>query len=273
MSLSDKVVVITGGAQGVGRYVARTFAAEGAKVAIADIGPMETISNEVTALGADFLTMKTDITHENEVKALMDQVYQQWGRIDVLINDAGINPHFHVGSPRWPRIRDMPEDQFDRVMRTNLVGTFLCTKHVLPYMESLNAGHIINFGQGNVSEARHADIRPNIGTCVYNVSKISIRAFTRYVAEEEADFNICVLSMSPGGVTQGEAPRVIAGPGIPGGGGGIVTEDSPAWAREHHNSLTVDAVGNRYVLAADAPMEFSGHQVVVRDGALAIASD
>lgn len=267
MSVRGKVVVITGGAQGVGRYVARTFAAEGAKLAIADIAPLETVTSEVEKLEAEALVVTTDVTREEQVRSLMDQVYRRYGRIDVLINDAGIVTHFHVGAPRWPRIRDMDRAFFQKVIDTNLVGTFLCTKHVIPYMESLNAGHIINFGQGSLGAER----RPgpaNIGSCVYNVSKISIRAFTRSVAEEEREFNICIVSMGPG--SGAEVVRQ-AGPGVPGGGGGIVTEDSPEWARER--GRWVESVGNRYVLAAEAPMELSGHQIVVRDGQLAIAPD
>jgi 3-oxoacyl-[acyl-carrier protein] reductase len=268
MSLRGKVVIVTGGAQGVGRYVARSFAAEGAHLAIADIAPMATIVSEAEALGAEVLPVETDVTNETQVRSMVDQVYRRWGRVNVLINDAGIVTHFHVGSPRWPRIRDMPREFFQKVVDTNLIGTYLCTKHVLPYMESLNEGHIINFGQGSTSEAPNAaeSARPgNLGSCVYSVSKIAIRAFTRGVAEEERDFNICIMSMGPGS-------SGLAGPRVgPGGVGGIVTEDSPEWAREAGLSRGVDTVGNRYVVAAEAPMEFSGHQVIVRDGKVEVS--
>ena len=184
MSVEGKVVVITGGAKGIGRWVAGTFAREGARLAIADVSPMENVVAEVQALGAEVLPVKTDVCNENDVRSLMDQVYRRYGRIDVLINDAAIVTHFHEGSPRWPRIRDMDLGFFDRIMRTNLGGTFLCTKHVIPYMESLNAGHIIQFGQGTL-RVEHTN-NPNIGTCVYGVSKVAIRAFARFVAEEGA---------------------------------------------------------------------------------------
>jgi NAD(P)-dependent dehydrogenase (short-subunit alcohol dehydrogenase family) len=259
----------------VGRYVARTFALEGASVAIADIAPMDIVTQEITELGADVLPVKTDITREVDVRSLMEQVHSRWGRIDVLINDAGINPHFHIGKPRWPRIRDMPIEHFNKVLDTNLLGTFLCTKHVLPYMEALNDGHIINFGQGNVSEERRPGAYPNIGMGIYNVSKVSIRAFTRYVADEEREFNVCIMSMGPGGSIRSDQPLppAKAGPGIPGGGAGIVTEDSPEWARQREGAVHVDAVGNRYVIAAEAAIEFTGHQVFVQDGKLYIATD
>ncbi len=268
MAVRGKVVIITGGAQGVGRYVARTFAAEGARIAIADIAPTDTVAREIQKLEAEVLPVRTDVTDEGQVRSMVEQVYRRWGRIDVLINDAGIVTHFHVGSPRWPHIRDMPRDFFQKVIDTNLVGTFLCTKHVLPYMESLNDGHIINFGQGGFSgrgEGRE-ESSANIGSCVYGTSKIAIRAFTQGVAAEERGFNICIVSMGPG-ASGGDAPRQG-----PGGLGGIVTEDSPEWAREAGLSRGVDTVGTRYVVAAQAPMEFSGHQVVVRGGKLEIAA-
>jgi len=271
VSVRGKVIIVTGGAQGIGRFVARTFAQEGARVAVADIAPMDTIVAEIDRLGAESLAVATDVTDENQVRSMVDQVYRRWGRIDALINDAGIVTHFHTGSPRWPRIRDMPRDFFQRVIDTNLIGTYLCTKHVLPYMESLNSGHVINFGQGSLKPTPLSE-RPNIGTAVYGVSKLAIRAFTRFAAEEEREFNICVVSMGPG-TGDAAAPRRAAAPGVPGGGGGIVTEDSPEWAKEAGVGRGVEAVGNRYVIAAEAPMEFSGHQILVRDGKIEIAPD
>jgi 3-oxoacyl-[acyl-carrier protein] reductase len=272
VSVQEKVVVITGGARGIGRYVARTFAAEGAKLAIADLAPMDTVVQEIEHLGAEALPVRTDVTEENDVRSLFDTVYRRWDRIDVLINNAGIAPHFAVGAPRWPRVRDLPLEFFQKVMGTNLAGTFLCTKHVLPYMESLCAGHVINFGQGSL----RAQQRPaNIGSAVYNTSKLAIRAFTRQVADEEREFDICIISMGPGGSLNGAAPRRAAIPGRSrhASVGGLATEDSPAWARNSDGILQVDAVVNRYVLAAEAPMEYSGEQLIVRDGKLEVATD
>ncbi len=267
MSVRGKVVVITGAARGVGRYVAKTFAAEGARLVVADIAPMQTVMGEIQSLGGEVLPVPTDITNEDEVRSLFDRVYRRWGKVDVLVNDAGIAPHFAVGAPRWPKVRDLPLDFFQRVMATNLGGTFLCTKHVLPYMESLCSGHIINFGQGNLSpQARPA----NLGSAVYNVSKIAIRAFTKQIADEEREFDICIVSMGPGGGGARPAPAQQRRHRV---GGGLVTEDSPEWARNSPEMSQIDSVGDRYVVAAEAPMEFSGAQVTVRDGKLQIAED
>ena len=272
MTVQGKVVIITGGAQGVGRYVARTFAAEGARVAVADIAPTDTVVSEVEKLGAEILPIKTDVTNEEQVRSMVQQVHRRWGRIDVLINDAGIVTHFAVGGPRWPGIRDMPQEFFQKVINTNLGGTFLCTKHVLPYMESLQEGHIINFGQGRFSARPLPEVRPghppNTGSCTYAVSKIAIRAFTRGVAEEESRYNICIMSMGPGHDGTG-APLV--GPGLT--RAGIITDDSPEWAHEAGLSKRVETVGKRYVVAAEAGMEFSGQQVALVDGKLIIVED
>ena len=113
MAVKDKVVIITGGAMGIGRYNARAFAAAGAKLAIADVASMETVASEVAALGAEVLPVQTDIRDEEQARMLMARVHEHYGRIDVLINGAGIVTHFQSGAPRWPRISDMESSFFD----------------------------------------------------------------------------------------------------------------------------------------------------------------
>ena len=258
MAVRDKVVVITGGAMGIGRYNARVFAEAGAKLAIADLAPMETVAAEVAERGAAVLPVQVDIRDEEAVRRMMERVNEHYGRIDVLINDAGIVTHFQSGSPRWPRIADMESSFFDNVMRTNLMGTFHCTKHAIPYMREQGGGHIINFGQGNVRNEREPD---SLGACVYHVSKVSIRAFTAEVAYEERENNICVVSMGPGG-----------GGNRPDGRRGIATDETPEENRPKMNWVG-DIVRDRYVLACDAPMELSGKQITVEDGKLVAMSD
>ena len=251
MSVKGKIVIITGGAMGIGRFVAGTFATEGARLAIADIAPMDTVAREVEALGAEVFPVKTDITVEAEVRSLMEQVNRHYGRIDVLLNNAAIVTHFNAGRPRWPRIRDMDQSFFEKVIRTNLMGTILCTKHVVPYMEKQRSGHIINVGQGSVARETTPG---SLGSCVYGTTKVAIRAFTQRVAPEEREFNICIVSMGPGSAD---------------GRRGIITEGTPEENRPFMSPI--ESVGNRYVIAAEAPMEFTGHQVSVRNGVLEIA--
>ena len=258
MAVKDKVVIITGGAMGIGRYNARAFAAAGAKLAIADVASMETVASEVAALGAEVLPVQTDIRDEEQARMLMARVHEHYGRIDVLINGAGIVTHFQSGAPRWPRISDMGSSFFDNVMRTNLIGTFHCTKRAIPYLRAQGGGHIINFGQSNVRNDREPD---SIGAAVYHVSKIAIRAFTIEVATEERGNDICIVSMGPG-----------SGGANPDGRRGIATDETSAEYRERMNWVD-DIVQDRYLLAAEAPMELSGQQITVKDGRLVPLSD
>lgn len=243
MTLQGKVVIITGGAMGIGRYNARLFAAEGARLAVADVAPMDTVAGEVAQLGGKLMAVPTDVRNEEQVQELMSQVHGRYGQIDVLINGAAIVTHFGW-SPRWLPVKDMDLEFFDKVMRTNLYGTFLCTKHVLPYMQAQRSGHIINFGQARVFGA---ESRPEAGAAIYHVTKVGVEVFTEEVAPELREFNICMVSMSPGATA---------------------TEEAPLEVRTRMRG--VEAIGNRYLLAAEAPMELSGHHVAVEEGRLVI---
>lgn len=238
--IQGQVVIVTGAARGIGRYIARTFAEVGAKLAAADILPLDTTLAELRGLGAETLGLEVDVRDEDRVRAMMEQVNGRFGRIDALVNNAAIPTHF--GGPLgsdwqkpWPRIRDMDKNFWDRIIDTNLGGTFLCTKHVLPYMERQRSGHIINLsGGGGVAD---------FGSCVYVVSKDAVRTFTRFVAAEEREFGVCVVALGPSGA--------------------VATEEAPAEVRARAQG--VDSVGNRFVLAAQVSMELSGSSLRVRD--------
>jgi NAD(P)-dependent dehydrogenase (short-subunit alcohol dehydrogenase family) len=245
--VKDKVVIVTGAARGHGRSIAVAFASEGARLALVDIASLDQTLSDCQAHEGDVIAIPTDLRQPERVRAMVDEVKQRYGRIDVLINDAGIVTHFRYGEPRWPRIADMEPEFFDNVIRTNLMGTFLTTKYVLPHMEAQGGGHIINFGQGNVGRP----VEPTeTGATVYHVSKVAIRAFTHEVAIEELDKNICIVAFGPGG---------------PGG-------ETPEEVRDLAAQINMD-LGMRVVMAAEAPMELSGRMVAVRDGKLGLAPD
>jgi NAD(P)-dependent dehydrogenase (short-subunit alcohol dehydrogenase family) len=237
--LQDKVVVVTGSAQGIGKHAAKTFAQEKAKVVIADFND-ERARKTAGEIGqtTETLAVHVDVRDEDSVRKMIDQVINRFGRIDVHINNAAIVPHFAWGIPRWPRISDMPKEFWERVIQTNLGGTFLCTKHVLPHMERRKSGHIINlYGGGGVKPA---------GACAYMVTKDAIRTFTRYVAEEVRDSNVCV---------------VIFSPRVP-----IVTETAPEEAFKRLPGPEI--LGSGFVLAAQLPMEQSGEIFSFQNGKL-----
>lgn len=238
--LEGKVVIVTGGAQGIGRHAATTFAQHKAKVVIADINE-EKARKTATELArlTQTLGIGVDVRDEESVKRMIDQVMDQFRQIDVHVNNAAIVPHFAWGIPRWPRISEMPLEFWNRVVQTNLYGTFLGTKHVLPHMEKRKSGHIINlYGGGGLTPA---------GACTYMATKDAIRTFTRYVAEEVRDSNICVVTFSP---------RVP-----------IVTETAP---QEAFGRLPgPEILGRAFVLAAELPLEKSGQCFFHEDGKLA----
>jgi NAD(P)-dependent dehydrogenase (short-subunit alcohol dehydrogenase family) len=241
--IQGKIVIVTGGAKGIGRYAAHTLAQAGGTVILVDtdVERLRATSSELRDLKFEPFAVATDVRDENDVRRMVHQVVERFGQVDVLVNDAGIVPHFNWGIPRWPRIRHMDKDFWDRVIQTNLGGTFLCTKYVLPLMETRRTGHVINLWGGGRAE--------NHGACAYVVSKDAIRTFTRFVAEEEREHNVCVVAFSP--------KQAIA------------TEDAPQEARKRLPGPEI--LGNGFVLAADAGMELTGKTVEHRDGKLVVA--
>src|SRR5262245_35212587 len=118
--LEDQVVIITGSAGGIGRHVAKTFGQERSTVVVADVKPLDTVLSELRAMEVDCLGVPTDVRDEAAVRNLIDKTLERYGRIDVLVNNAAIVTHFQWGLPRWPRIRDMERDFWERVIGTNL---------------------------------------------------------------------------------------------------------------------------------------------------------
>lgn len=237
--LQNKVVVITGSGQGIGKHAATTFANEKAKVVIADFNAelANRTAAELSSL-TETVAIHTDVRNEESVKSLVDQVIKRFGQIDVMMNNAAIVPHFAWNIPRWPLIADMPVDFWNRVVQTNLYGTFFGTKHAIPHMAKRKSGHIINlYGGGGVKPG---------GACTYMVTKDGIRTFSRYVAEEVRDSNICVVTFSP---------RVP-----------IATETAPAEAIQRLPGP--DVLGTGFVLCAQLPMAQSGKCFAYDNGKL-----
>jgi NAD(P)-dependent dehydrogenase (short-subunit alcohol dehydrogenase family) len=237
--LNGKVVVITGSGQGIGKHAATTFAKEKAKVVVADFNAdlAKKTAAELSAL-TETVAIHTDVRSEESVKKMVGEVIQRFGQIDVMMNNAAIVPHFAWNIPRWPLIAEMPLEFWDRVVHTNLYGTFFGTKHVVPHMTKRKSGHIINlYGGGGV--------RPG-GAATYMVTKDGIRTFSRYVAEEVRDANICVVTFSP---------RVP-----------IATETAPEEALQRLPGPEI--LGQGFVLCAQLPMAQSGKCFAYDNGKL-----
>ncbi|MGE5820493.1 MAG: SDR family NAD(P)-dependent oxidoreductase [Deltaproteobacteria bacterium] len=238
--MKGQVVIITGGAKGIGRHAAHTLVRAGAKVALADIDVerLHKTLKELRELQPEVMALPTDVRLESDVRRMVHKVIERFGQIDALVNDAGVVPHFNWGIPRWPRVRLLDKNFWDSVIQTNLGGTFLCTKYVLPFMEERRSGHIINLWGGGKAQ--------NHGACAYVVSKDAIRTFTRYVAEEEREWNVCVVAISPRQA--------------------LATEDAPEEAKKRLPGPEI--LGNAFVIAGQAGMELTGKTVEYKDGTL-----
>jgi 3-oxoacyl-[acyl-carrier protein] reductase len=235
MSVEGKSVIVTGAAKGIGRWIARTFVEAGSLVTIADIETdrLEQTREELSEFGGDVLAVPTNVRDEAQVQALMGKVIAERGGIDVLVNNAAIVPHLNWGNNFWPRFRDMERGFFDRVIDTALGGTFLCTKHAVPHMEAKRSGHIVNlYGGGG-----------RIGSGSYVIAKEAVRYFTKTVAQEEEEYGVCVVIISPGAA--------------------IATEDAPEEARQRMPGP--EFAGNRFVLAAQVGMDLSGKCLTLAD--------
>ena len=188
LGLKDKVVIVTGAAGGLGRAFALAFAAEGARVACADIvesGVNETVT-EIDAAGGEGIAVKTDVTDPESTHRLCQTVVDHWGQLDVLVNNAAI----YAGLQRRP-LWEIEAAEFDRVMAVNVKGPWLCTKAAFPHMQAQGAGRIIN-----ISSATFFSGSP--GWIHYVGSKGAIVAMNRAMAREMGDHGILVNAIAPG---------------------------------------------------------------------------
>jgi 3-oxoacyl-[acyl-carrier protein] reductase len=189
MRLSGKVAVVTGSAVGLGRAVACRFAREGAMVVAADTNATEgsVVVEQIRKAGGRALFVCADVSEERDVTALLRAASAEFGRIDVLYNNAAVLFH-----DRDARVHELSMEIWDKVMRVNLQGTFLCCKHVIPFMLKQGGGSIINLG----SPTGLSGCAPNL--TAYSTSKAGIFGLTRVMAAAYARDGIRVNSLIPG---------------------------------------------------------------------------
>jgi 3-oxoacyl-[acyl-carrier protein] reductase len=185
--LHDRVVVVTGAGRGLGRAFALACAEEGASVAIADIemGPARETAEEVSSRGGAAISIRADVATYSQVTTMTEQVLSEFGRIDVLINNAAV---FDVPRRSFEQI---PEDEWDRVMAVNVRGPWNCCRAIVPHMRKLGRGKIINVCSDTVLSGVP-------GFLHYVSSKGALLAFTRAICREIGSDGICVNALAPG---------------------------------------------------------------------------
>ena len=184
-SLKDKVALVTGASQGIGRDTALSLAQAGAKVAVAarNEEKLAALVAEITATGAEALALKMDVANADEVKAGFRQLLEKFGRLDILVNNAAIT--------RDGLAMRMKLDDWDAVIRTNLTGAHLCIQQALPPMMKARAGRIINITSVVAQSG-------NAGQANYVAAKAGLIGLTKAIAIEIASRNITVNAVAPG---------------------------------------------------------------------------
>lgn len=249
MRLENKVAIVTGSSKSIGKAVALRFAAEGAKVLVnyqSDSGSARKVVNQIEKAGGEALAFGADVSSETEVKRMVDATMERFGRVDILVNNAAIDPR-----QVW---HEISVADWDRVMSTNVRSQFVCAKAVYPHMRDQKYGKIINVSSVTFWTGK-------AGYVHYVASKGAIIGFTRALAREVGADNITVNCITPGAVlTETEIIKV---------GSKEAQDKSTAMLKElqalPRRQLTDDLVG-AFVFLASEDSDFTTGQTLNVDG-------
>lgn len=240
---TNKIVIVTGAARGIGKAIALRFGSEGAQVVVNDIDAQgtEATVQAITAQGGLAVSGVADVSNKSQVDHLFDTVLARFGRVDVLINNAGVinvERHFLEGDEAW----------WDHVIAVNLKSVFLCSSRAAHVMARQHQGVIINMSSGGATHSHR-------GMAAYDASKGGIEALTRAMALDLAPYGIRVNALVPGSIdTQGMDPEIKRERGV-----------TVPLGRVGESS---DMAGPAAFLASDDASYMTGHILVVDGGLL-----
>ncbi|MDE2047574.1 MAG: SDR family oxidoreductase [Betaproteobacteria bacterium] len=238
-NIQGKVVVITGASSGLGEAAARMLAAQGATVALGArrTERLDALVAQITAGGGKAMAQATDVTDRAQVQALVDAAVQRYGRIDVMVNNAGLMPN--------SLLERLKVDDWDRMIDVNLKGVLYGIAAALPHMMRQKSGHIVN-----VSSVAGHKVRP--GSAVYAATKHAVRALSEGLRQEVKPYDIRTTIISPGAVAT-ELP-------------GSITEPDVAAAVNKMYALAVpaDAFARALVFAISQPDDVDINEILFR---------
>jgi 3-oxoacyl-[acyl-carrier protein] reductase len=248
MRLEGKVAVVTGGAQGIGRAIALGLGREGAKIVVADLqaDKARNVADDLHALGTEGHPVEVNVANESSVKRLANATFDRFGRVDILVNDAGV----YLKSS----VVEMSEELWDRTIDVNLGGNFLCSRAFIPSMRKQKSGRIISIASG-IAHYGAKEFAP------YAASKAAIIGFVKALAREVGTDGITVNAICPGAANTA-MPRTHR------------TEEE-LMARLRSNPLghvlePEDFVGPILFLASDAASYITGQAINVNCGSYMI---
>lgn len=182
----NKVAIVTGGARGIGAVICEKLAQEGARIVVNYVKNAEAAKNVVKKIkekGGDAFSFCCNVSDFSQVNDMIENTFEKYGRIDILVNNAGIFPQAFV--------EEVIPEEWEKAIEVNLIGTFNCSKAVIPYLKKQGGGRIINCSTISAK-------LPDVGISAYAASKAAINNFTMVLAAELAPYNITVNAYAPG---------------------------------------------------------------------------
>jgi 3-oxoacyl-[acyl-carrier protein] reductase len=248
MRLQNKVAIVTGGGVGIGKAYAQGLAKEGAKVVVADIQDAEAkkVAGDIKQSGGEAIAFAVDVTSEEKTQTMAQAALTAYGRIDVLVNNAGL-----YSALKKKNFMEIAVDEWDSVMAVNVKGLFLCVKAVYPAMKRQGRGKIINISSGTALNGSPFFLH-------YVSSKAGVIGFTRALAREVGGDNICVNAIMPGLTISGSNQQ------------GVMTAEQLADRRKRRcfqrDQVPQDLVGTVIFLASDDSDFMTGQSIGVDGG-------